>query len=162
MLKNCSVWGSGRSQFRAWVYISIGTSLGASKIRPNIVYAYEGSSRSTFREAQQLGITTIFEHTSSYWPWTRQLLAEEAECNPDFAGLLPILTDSTENLERKEEELRRADYVFVPSEQVHRTLLGIVPEGRIRVIRYGAPPLGLGSTFPSIPRSLSRFCLLAL
>jgi starch synthase len=109
------------------------------KLRPNIVYAYEGAALQTFREAKKQGITTIDEQPSGYSQWTLKLLAEEAERSPEFADLLPTLRDSPGHLEWKDEELRLADYVFVPSEHVRLTLAGVVPDEKIRVITYGAP-----------------------
>jgi starch synthase len=109
------------------------------RIQPDVVYAYEGGARETFREAKKRGITTIHEQPSSYWHWARKLLAEEGERNPEFAGLLPSLRDSDRHLDWKEEELQLADYVFVPSEHVRRTLAGVVPDEKIRVVTYGAP-----------------------
>jgi starch synthase len=108
-------------------------------LRPNIVYANEGAAMQTFREAKKRGITTIVEVSSSYWKWTRNLLKEEAERNPEFAGLLSNLRDSEEFVEQKEEELQLADYIFVPSEHVGRTLEGVVPAEKIRMVTYGAP-----------------------
>jgi len=108
-------------------------------LHPDAVYAYEGGALETFREAKRLGITTIYEQPSSYWYWVRRLLTEEAERSPEFAGLLPNLADSTGHLQWKDEELALADYVFVPSEHVRRTLAGAVPEEKIRVVHYGAP-----------------------
>ena len=109
--------------------------------RPDAVYAYEGGALRTFRKARQLGIKTLHEQPSSYWYWVRRLLEEEAVRNPEFAGLLPSLMDSRGHLEWKDEELRLADFVFVPSEHVRQTLSGVVPEEKIRVINYGAPPV---------------------
>jgi glycosyltransferase involved in cell wall biosynthesis len=110
-------------------------------LRPDVVYAYEGGARETFREAKRLGIKTIYELTSSYWYWVRNLLTQEAERSPEFAGLLPNLVDSTRHLEWKDEELALADYIFVASEHVRRTLAGAVPEEKIRVVHYGAPAI---------------------
>jgi len=110
-------------------------------LRPDVVYGYEGGARETFREARRLGIKTIYELTSSYWYWVRNLLTQEAERSPEFAGLLPNLVDSTRHLEWKDEELALADYIFVASEHVRRTLTGAVPQERIRVVQYGAPAI---------------------
>jgi alpha-maltose-1-phosphate synthase len=41
----------------------------------------------------------------------------------------------------KDDELRLADTVFVASQHVRRTLDGVVPDEKIRVINYGAPPV---------------------
>jgi starch synthase len=105
------------------------------------VYAYEGGALETFREAKRLNVTTLYELPSSYWYWEHRLLAEEAERNPEFAGLLPKLLDSPEHMHWKDEEIRLADFVIVPSSHVRNTLSGIVPDERIRVISYGAPPV---------------------
>jgi hypothetical protein len=40
-------------------------------LHPDVVYAYEGGARETFREARRLGIKTIYELPSSYWYWVR-------------------------------------------------------------------------------------------
>ena len=108
-------------------------------LHPDVVYAYEGGARETFREARRLGIKTIYELTSSYWYWVRDLLTQEAERSPEFAGLLPNLVDSASHMEWKDEELGLADYVFVASEHVRRTLAGVVPGGKIRVVQLRSP-----------------------
>jgi starch synthase len=105
------------------------------------VYAYEGGALETFRQAKKLNIATLYELPSSYWYWARKLLAAEAERNPEFAGLLPSLADSAKHLQWKDEELRLADFVFVPSSHVRNTLSEVVSTERIRVIPYGAPPV---------------------
>lgn len=110
-------------------------------LHPDVVYAYEGGARQTFREARRLGIKTVYELTSSYWYWVRNLLTQEAERSPEFAGLLPNLVDSNKHLEWKDEELALADQIIVASEHVRRTLAGAVPEEKIRVVHYGAPDL---------------------
>jgi glycosyltransferase involved in cell wall biosynthesis len=110
-------------------------------LHPDAVYAYEGGALKTFREARRLGIKTIYEQTSSYWYWVRRLLTQEAERSPEFAGLLPNLLDSDRHLQWKDEELALADYVFVASEHVRRTLTDVIPEEKIRVVHYGAPAI---------------------
>jgi len=112
-------------------------------LHPDAVYAYEGCALQTFREARQLGITTLYEQPSSYWYWVRGLLTQEAERSPEFARLLPNLADSAEHLEWKDEELSLADSVFVASQHVRRTLAGAVPDEKIRVLHYGAPDVRL-------------------
>lgn len=111
--------------------------VGATQL--DAVYAYEGGALRTFGEAKRHGVATVYEQPSSYWYWARKLLQEEAEKNPEFAGLLPALTDSTDHLEWKDKELELADFVIVPSEHVRCTLKGAVPDEKIRVINYGAP-----------------------
>jgi len=112
------------------------------------VYAYEGGALQTFHEARRLGVVAIYELPSGYWYWERNLLAKEAERNPEFANLHPKLTDSSRHMQWKDEELDLADYVFVASQHVRRTLSGVVPDEKIRVINYGAPPLYPPRSFP--------------
>jgi alpha-maltose-1-phosphate synthase len=88
-----------------------------------------------------LGIAAVYELPSGYWYWERDLLLKEAEQNPDFAGLHPKLTDSQGHMEWKDEELRRADVIFVASQHVRRTLAGVVADEKIHVVNYGAPPV---------------------
>ena len=111
------------------------------KTRLDAVYAYEGGARGTFREAKRRGVAAFYELPSSHWYWERRLLSEEAERNPAFANLLPKLNDSSGHMQWKDEELELADFVFVPSEHVRRTLQGVVPDEKIRVVNYGAPPV---------------------
>jgi alpha-maltose-1-phosphate synthase len=108
-------------------------------LHPDAVFAYEGGARETFREARRLGIATLYELSSTYWYREHKLLSEEAERNREFAGLLPKLLDSQQHMEWKDEELRLADCVFVASQHVRRSIAGVVPDERIRVIPYGAP-----------------------
>jgi alpha-maltose-1-phosphate synthase len=104
-------------------------------------YAYEGGALNTFREARDLGISAMYELPSSHWYWEQKLLSEEAERNPQFSALLPQLKDSPRHMQWKDEELQLANCVIVPSEHVRRTLSGVVPDEKIRVVNYGAPPV---------------------
>ncbi|MGB0066396.1 MAG: glycosyltransferase family 4 protein, partial [Terracidiphilus sp.] len=112
-----------------------------ASLAPDAVYCYEGGALQTFREARRHGITTIYEQASSYWYWVRDLLKQEAERSPEFVALLPNLADSEEHLRRKNEELALADFVFVASQHVRRTLAGAVANEKIRVVNYGAPEI---------------------
>ncbi len=111
------------------------------KIRIDAAYAYEGGALETFREARRLGLATVYELPSGYWYWERDLLAREAENNPEFASLHPKLTDSSAHMRWKDEELQLADFVFVASQHVRHTLAGVVADEKIRVVNYGAPPV---------------------
>lgn len=109
------------------------------EFHPDIVYANEGAALQTFREAKRHGVITVDEQSSSYWRWTRSVFREEAERSPEFADILPALTDPDDRFQWKEEELHLADYILVPSEHVKCTLAGVVPDEKIRLISYGAP-----------------------
>ena len=111
------------------------------EIGVDAVYAHEGGALHTFRQAKRLGIAALYELPSSLWYWEHELLSAEKERNPAFAGILPTLTDSPLHREEKDEELLLADIVFVPSQHVRSTLAGVVPDEKIRVISYGAPPV---------------------
>lgn len=109
------------------------------ELRPDMVYAYEDGGLQTYREGKKSGVTILHEQPSAYWNWTRKLFAEEAERSPEYAGLLPDTQNAASDAERKDEELELADYVFVPSEHIRRTLAGVIPQGKMRLIPYGAP-----------------------
>ena len=121
------------------------------RVRPDVVYAYEGGALQTFREAKRLGIKTIYEQPSSYWYWNQKLVNDEAARNPEFSSLLGSSRDSEAHLKWKDEEIALADYVFVPSEHVKSSLAGVVPESKIQVINYGAPDIGDRKHAPNNP-----------
>lgn len=105
------------------------------------VYAHEGGALQAFQTAKGMGIAKLYELPSGHWYWEHRLLSDEAQRNSEFVGLHPKLLDSVGHMQWKDEELRLADVVFVPSHYVHRTLSGVVPDEKIRVINYGAPPV---------------------
>ena len=106
------------------------------------VYAYEDGAMHTFPKARRLGIKCIYELPSSYWRVVKRTLKEEAELEPEWASTLISNYDSREKLLRKDEELRLADLIIVPSNMVKDTLSeasGL--KAPIKVISYGAPPV---------------------
>ena len=111
------------------------------EIDVDAVYAYEGGALRTFRRARELGVATLYDMPSGYWYWERDLLREEEARDPEMASLLPKLSDSEEHMREKDEEIALADFVFVASQHVRRTLAGVVPEDKIFVVPYGAPPI---------------------
>jgi len=112
-----------------------------ARIGVNAVYAYEGGARQTFLQAKKRGIGALYDLTSGYWYWERDLLREEQVRSPHMASVLPKLNDSEAHMREKDEELALADVVFAPSQHVRRTLAGVVPESKIMVVPYGAPPI---------------------
>jgi len=112
--------------------------------RPNVtaVYAYEDGALATFRAARERGAKTIYELPIGYWRAHRELLEEEAALEPEWANTLRGKSDSEHKHHRKDEELKSADQIIVPSQFVRRTLLKAGPlKGSIHVIPYGAPPI---------------------
>jgi len=123
------------------------------EIEIGAVYAYEGGALQTFRQAKQQGIAALYDLPSGHWYWERELLQDEKERNPELASLIPKLSDSEDHMREKDEEVRLADFVIVASQYVRRTLAGVVPEQKIRVVPYGAPPV---CTRPEIARKRCR------
>ncbi len=111
------------------------------ELNVDCIYAYEGGALQTFRQAKQFGMRTVYDLTSGYWYRERELLLEEEAHNPDLASVLPKLGDSIKHLLEKDEEMALADFVIVASHHVRRTLAGVIPEDRILVVPYGAPPI---------------------
>ncbi len=123
------------------------------EIGANAVYAYEGGALQTFRQAKRRGIRTLYDLTSGYWYWERDLLREEQARSPHMASVLPKLSDSVEHMREKDEEIALADLIVVASDHVRRTLVGVVPEDKILVVPYGAPPI---RTRPERPTEFHR------
>lgn len=116
----------------------------ASRVRHvdiDAVYAYEGGALQTFREAKRRQMSTIYDLPSGHWHSERVLMEEEAIRSPEFRSIIPKLSDSDRHLREKDEEIRLADMIIVASQHVRRTLVGFVPDERIRVVPYGAPPV---------------------
>jgi alpha-maltose-1-phosphate synthase len=106
------------------------------------VYAYEDGARGTFLAARRLGIKTVYELPIGYWKPYRELMKEEAAREPEWASTLPGNADSSEKLDRKDEELELADQIIVPSEFVRGTLLRANSlRAPVEVVPYGAPPV---------------------
>jgi glycosyltransferase involved in cell wall biosynthesis len=111
------------------------------EIGVDAVYAYEGGALQTFRQAKRQGIPALYELTSSYWYWERNLLREEQQRSPEMSSLLPKLFDSEGHMRWKDEELALATFVIVASHHVSETLAGVIPQDKILVVPYGAPPV---------------------
>jgi glycosyltransferase involved in cell wall biosynthesis len=105
------------------------------------VYAYEDGALQTFRSASRLKITKIYDLPIGYWREGRQIFEEERQLQPEWACTLTGLSDSPTKLARKDEELKLADLVVVPSEFVRSTLnKHNATKAPIAVIPFGSPP----------------------
>jgi alpha-maltose-1-phosphate synthase len=111
------------------------------------VYCYEDAAVQTFRAAKVAGLTTVYELPTPYWRCKEEIGREEAKRQPEWVGTLRFDRESADKLARKDEELRLADLVIVPSEFVAESLkLAPAVPGRIIVLPYGAPvTTGAGS-----------------
>jgi glycosyltransferase involved in cell wall biosynthesis len=117
---------------------SVSNRLSKGSVRA--VYCYEDGALETFRIAKKYGLTCIYEHPVGYWRKVHELSREEVENQPAWVEALPSLKDSRAKLERKDEELRLADYIIVPS-SYSRLSLQICPFdlAPIIVVPYGVP-----------------------
>ena len=120
---------------------------------PAAIYTYELAANVAFREAKRRGITRIYEKDSSYWEWARTLYREEVDLNPEFASSLTSLTETDRFRKWEYEELQLADHIIVPSDHVRRTLAGVVPEEKIRVVTFGAPEVRPRTQFNLDPKA---------
>ena len=108
---------------------------------PAALYAYEDGALESFRAAADAGVRRIYELPIGHWRAFRRLMAEEREREPQWMEGFAGATDSDAKLERKDEELRLADLVVVPSSYVRSTLAdhpGFAAP--VTVVPYGAPP----------------------
>lgn len=126
------------------------------EIGADAVYAYEGGARQTFLQAKRRGIKTLYDITSGYWYWEHDFLREEQARSPHLASVLPKLSDSDEHMREKDQELELADFVIVASQHVRGTLAGVIPEDRILVVPYGAPPVRTRIEGPAEPHGPLR------
>jgi glycosyltransferase involved in cell wall biosynthesis len=112
----------------------------SDKNQISAVYAYEDGALSSFKMAKLNNIQCLFDLPIGYWKSARRLLNEERLKNPEWANTLTGFKDSNDKLERKDEELKLADRIFVASSFTKKTLKefdGKLPE--IEVVPYGFP-----------------------
>ena len=118
---------------------------------PNSVYAYEDGALASFKQAKQAGIRCIYDLPIGYWRAARELLSAERERWPDWADTLTGFKDSDAKLNRKDEELKLADDIFVASSFTAKTLSyfpGELPA--VNIIPYGFPPVAKERSYPVI------------
>jgi glycosyltransferase involved in cell wall biosynthesis len=105
-----------------------------------LVYAYEDGALETFRAAQELNVSRVYDLPIGYWKVAQQIYAEERECEPAWAATLTGARDSEEKLARKDEELKLAHRVVVASSFTKETLRAADLAVEVQVVPYGAPP----------------------
>lgn len=112
------------------------------------IYAYEDGAAYSFMAAKKLGLTCLYDLPIGYWKAARALLRDESQIRPEWASTLIGFKDSQEKLNRKDEELRLADQIFVASSFTAKTLQDY--DGKlapIKVIPYGFPPVAVDRTY---------------
>jgi glycosyltransferase involved in cell wall biosynthesis len=107
------------------------------------VFAYEDGALNTFKVAHDLGLDRVYELPIGYWKAAQKMYVEETALQPEWISTLSGLNDSPAKLERKDEELARADAVICASSFTKSTLElydGHEKIPHVVVIPYGAPP----------------------
>ena len=126
------------------VYAAIDRAVAAGLRRdtssPRAVYAYEDGALETFRTAQKIGVTRIYDLPIAHWRTLHRLLTEEADRLPEWAPTMEGLRDSAAKHDRKDEEIRLADHVLVASSFTRSSLVEhFGPDLRVTTIPYGCP-----------------------
>lgn len=112
------------------------------------VYAYEDGAYATFLQAKKLNLCCLYDLPIGYWRSARRLLQDEYTKNPDWSATLPGLQDSESKLEKKDDELRLANHIFVASSFTKETLLDYPDRlSPVSVIPYGFPPVSESKTY---------------
>jgi len=98
-------------------------------------------SLSTFRRARELSVTSFLQYPIAHYLLTQRLLQEEASLQPSYAGTLQYETLPRRLLQRIDDEIAIADYIFAVSTFHGRSLLEAgVPEGKLVHIPLGVDP----------------------
>ena len=104
------------------------------------VHCYEDGALETFRAAAALGIRCSYELPIAYWKTVHAILNDEAKRLPAWEPTLFATRDSAEKLERKPEEINRADVVVCPSQFVHDSLPEAIRSTKKCVVaNFGSP-----------------------
>jgi glycosyltransferase involved in cell wall biosynthesis len=133
--------GLGKRGLIDWVYTSLDRHVAQHHLtNVNAVYAYEDGAATTFTAAKEKGIFCLYDLPIMFYKMARDIQQQEAEQFPELASSLQAVQEPDWKLQRKEQEIQLADYIFVASSITQTSLLreGIAPE-KISVIPYGAP-----------------------
>lgn len=132
--------------------LTAAAKLGAYKKQGlDAIYAYEDSALHSFKAAKEQGIQCIYDLPIGYWKAARILLQQERDRWPQWVSTIPGLRDATEKLERKDEELRLAERIFVASSFTAKTLKeypGILAP--VEIIPYGFPAVAANRHYPEL------------
>lgn len=113
-----------------------------TKLNVKGVYAYEDGAINSFHEAKRLGIRCLYDLPIGYWRAARRFLEAEQDRWPAWTSTLTSLIDSPAKLERKDEELRLAEHIFVASKFTAKTLQEFPGHlAPVEIIPYGFPPV---------------------
>jgi len=140
-------WKSAAAHESGWACVDAvyhdldqATAYALKRQAPGAVYAYEDCALATFRALAGQGVRRIYELPIGHWRRFRQLMDEERGLAPEWMVGNAGAQDSAAKLERKDEELRQADLVVVPSSYVRDSLVGHPGfTAPVAVVPYGAP-----------------------
>jgi len=112
------------------------------------VYGYEDAAMQSFTKAKEAGIQCLYDLPIGYWRSARKYLEAELEIWPEWAPTLGGFKDSKAKLDRKDEELRLADTIFVASSFTAKTLTDYPGKlAQVEVIPYGFPDVGANRNY---------------
>jgi glycosyltransferase involved in cell wall biosynthesis len=103
------------------------------------VYCYEDSAFRTFTRAEKLGVRRIYELPILYYREMRRLFQPEVDRLPELGRFFQSFREPQEKLERKDQELQKADVIVVPSTFVRRSVERFLNvKAKFVVAPYGA------------------------
>lgn len=104
------------------------------------MYGYEDTVLQSFEEAKRLGLQCLYDLPIGYWRAAHRLLEAEKQRWPAWLPTINAFGDSEEKNQRKDEELKLANHIFVASTFTKSTLKDFPGTlAPIHVIPYGFP-----------------------
>ena len=135
-------WASVDGVYRA-LDRAVARHLRSGQSAASLVYAYEDGALETFRSADEIGLTRVYDLPIPYWRTLRRLLEEEAERLPEWACTMEGLQDSAQKYARKDAEIALADHIVVASSFTRQSLLDQFGDIEAHVTPYGCPPASI-------------------
>lgn len=149
---------SGRVTDMLWEWAELGFDRKVAHRLPpgtRAVYGFEHSSRTTFEIARARGLRAIYDVPAPETHFVQQTLEREIARFPELRTPYHAHTRAREDRRtaRRRAEWQAADIVIANSEFTKRTYVAAgLDAAKVRVVRYGAPPLG-SSAAALAPRS---------
>jgi len=122
------------------IYHDLDKAVACSLKGKDAIYAYEDGALYSFEAAKKNGVICLYDLPIGYWRAMRFYLESERVNRPDWEDTLTGFKDSQIKLERKDNELKLADHIFVASTFTKKTLQmfpGNLPP--VHVVPYGFP-----------------------
>ena len=124
-----------------WVYSSLDRKVARYHLENiDAVYAYEDAAATTFELAKKKNIFCLYELPIPFYRTNQDIQSEEVDSFPELAKNIRTVQEPKWKLERKEQEVRLANHIFVASTMTQKSLLDIgIQKNKISVIPLGAP-----------------------